>query len=128
MLGSGVGEGEGSSDVGISTSVLPTWYGPLYGGKPGVGLICERKETMMKDLTGRSLYCVLRRHVSNDNFMYTDAHMSEDDDTKERAIHKKPILERWIMTFSCRFMSRVFRGPRLPHVFVLGISEKHAHQ
>ncbi len=58
MLGSGVGDGEGSSEVGISTSVLPTLYGPVYEGKPGVGLSCERKDTMMEGL--KENWCIVR--------------------------------------------------------------------
>lgn len=53
MLESGHGEGEGSSDIGISTSVLPTWYGPVYEGKLGVGLRCDKKETMIEKFDRR---------------------------------------------------------------------------
>lgn len=48
MLESGAGEGDGSSDTGISKSVLPTLKGPVYEGNPGVGLSCERKDTMVR--------------------------------------------------------------------------------
>lgn len=120
MLGSGVGDGEGSSDVGISTSVLPTLYGPLYEGKPGVGLSCERKDTMMEDLTGKSVYCELRRRVLLDSFMYTDTHVSRNDGTKEDAIDKNPSEFACMMTFSsatslCRVSSE---DRNLPLVFV----------
>lgn len=42
IVSSGAGVGESSSVTGISTSILPTAYGPVYEGKPGTGLKDEK--------------------------------------------------------------------------------------
>ena len=39
---SGAGLAGSSSDMGISTSTVPTLYGPVYSGKPGMGFRRER--------------------------------------------------------------------------------------
>lgn len=44
MVGSGAGEGDNISDVGTSTSSVPTGYGPEYVGKEGVGFKPETKD------------------------------------------------------------------------------------
>ena len=45
-LESGAGLGESRSAAGISTSTEPTLYGPVYGGKAGVGLKRENHDIL----------------------------------------------------------------------------------
>jgi hypothetical protein len=50
-LGAGAGAGDGSSSTGISTSSVPTSYGPMYGGKVGMGLKREKKVAIWSGLS-----------------------------------------------------------------------------
>ena len=56
--GSGTGDGEGTSDTGISTSVEPTANGPGYLGRVGIGLMYDR--TILNVVSGR-VTCTKRK-------------------------------------------------------------------
>ena len=47
MVGSGAGEGDRISEVGTSTSKVPTGYGPEYVGNEGVGFRPDAKERVL---------------------------------------------------------------------------------
>lgn len=47
MLLSGAGLGDSNSETGISTSIVPTLWGPVYSGNPGTGLRRESRELIL---------------------------------------------------------------------------------
>lgn len=60
MVGSGAGAGDESSATGISTSSVPTVYGPVYLGNKATGLRLENQDVMTR--SGKKiLYAVVKK-------------------------------------------------------------------
>lgn len=56
----GAGAGDCRSETGISTSIVPTLYGPVYSGNLGIGLRRERYEATFLE-TEESVACAIRK-------------------------------------------------------------------
>lgn len=59
----GTGDGESKSETGISTSIVPTLYGPVYSGSLGIGFRRERYEATFPE-TELSVACAIRDLIS----------------------------------------------------------------
>lgn len=56
MLGSGAGAGDESSATGISTSSVPTVYGPVKLENEGMGFKLENQDVIVQGTVGDGLW------------------------------------------------------------------------